>query len=90
MSDNKAVRRFFGYILMGVGGLITLLGGGCTVVWLGFLAWSIIGGLNGTNLNPINLNSIGNVAGLTLAVGGLPIAIGVALVIVGLRLAEDE
>jgi hypothetical protein len=35
MSDNRAVQRFFAHLLMTVGGLITVLCGGCTVLFLG-------------------------------------------------------
>jgi hypothetical protein len=91
MSDNKTIRLFFAYILMAVGGLMTLLSGGCTVVWLGFLVWNIIGGIiNGSVFNSVQVNAIGAAFGLTLIVGGLPLAIGVALIACGRKLDKDE
>jgi hypothetical protein len=81
MSDNKAIQRFFGYILIAVGGLITLLSGGCTVAWLGFFAWNTGRAIiAGSIFNPVNVNAFAAAFGLTLIVGGLPIAIGVVLV----------
>jgi hypothetical protein len=80
MSDNKAVQRFFGYVLMAVGGLITVLCGGCTLVFLALTLPSGMGQLAA-------LTAIGTAA---LIVGGIPTAIGVVVFAFGRRMAKDE
>jgi len=75
MSDNKAVRRFFGYVLMAVGGLIALLCGGCTLVFLA------------SGIGQLALTAIVTAA---LVVGGIPTAVGVVLFALGRRMAKNE
>jgi hypothetical protein len=78
MSDNNAVQRFFGHVLMAVGGLIALLCGGCTVVFLGMAAQTG---------NVATFATLGTAA---LVIGGLPTAVGVGLFVLGRGMAKDE
>jgi hypothetical protein len=91
MSNNNALKRFFGYVLMAVGGLITVLCGGCTLIWFAGVTWSVLAsGIHGS------LNISGYVSGfpglvvITMVVGGLPTAIGIALLVAGRNMAKDE
>jgi hypothetical protein len=91
MSDNNAVQRFFGYVLIAVGGLITVLCGGCTTIWFGGVVWNaILSGVHG-NLNFGRfVTGFGALAVITMIVGGLPTAVGVVLFVIGRRMARDE
>ncbi len=71
---RTAVAQFFGWLLMGVGVLIMLTAGGCSV----FVLAASLGypeGLPGTLM-------------MILVFGGIPIAVGVALLVAGRWLAK--
>ncbi len=84
MSANKAVRRFFAYVMMAVGGLITLLCGGCTAFYLWFATTSA----GSTDEYGPSMNQFVGLA--ALIVGGLPTAIGMALFVAGRNMAKNE
>jgi hypothetical protein len=95
MSDNKTVQRFFAYVLMAIGGLIALLCGGCTVVFLGALINSAL--INVGGRGPVTpawrYNAFWGVIRFSivpLVVGGLPTAVGVVMFVLGRRMAKDE
>jgi hypothetical protein len=82
MSDNKSVQRFFGYVLMAVGGLITMLCGGCTALVL-FAAIQLY-------FTPhASYETWGPPLGVAaLIVGGIPTAVGIVLFVLGRRMAK--
>ena len=75
-------RRFFAYILIAAGSLVTLLSGACTLTWLGFIAFSLA-------KSPASAPS-GVVPALFLALpfGGFPIAAGLAMIAGGRSLLK--
>lgn len=75
MSD-RALRRFFGGLLIAVGGLIATLSGLCS---LGIVAMSLGMSLKG----PAVLSNLLVQAVLVGVFGGLPFAVGVGLIIAG-------
>ncbi len=78
---REPVALFFGWLLMVVGALVTLLCGGCTVVvWV--IAFS--GGLGG----PGQLGAILNMIAISLVIGGVPTLIGMVLIWAGWRLTR--
>jgi len=81
MSDNKAVQRFFGYVPMAVGSLVTVLFGGCMALFL------VVAIAQGVNSGVSAFSLMGTAA---LIVGGLPTALGVVLFVLGRRIAKDE
>jgi hypothetical protein len=92
MSYNKAAKRFFAQVLMAVGGLITVLCGGCTVFWLGSAIWSVlVPVIHHGYLSPADryvTSYSGVIAVGALVIGGLPTAVGVGLFVVGRRMAK--
>ncbi len=94
MSDNNADQRFFAQVLMAVGGLITVLCGGCTVFWLGSAIWSallpVIQNAHQSPADSYNASYSGIAAVGALVIGGLPTAIGVVLFVLGRRMAKNE
>ena len=71
---SSAVKRFFGAILVAVGGLIAFLSGACTVAFM-------VMGLGAPN-------PMGNIS-MAITFGIVPIAIGVVLFILGRALWRD-
>ena len=92
MSETDVVRRFFAYVLMAVGGLITVLCGGCTLCVLGLDAWNAILALSKSPAHFIGSYALGalSVRLISLVVGGLPAAIGVALFFTGRRMSDER
>jgi hypothetical protein len=90
MSDKKHVQRLFAYILMTVGALITLLCGGCTVIYLGSVIWTIF--LNFVPHDPLAPElqfdaPNGALLGFYgIIIGGLPTAVGVVMFLGGRRM----
>lgn len=84
MSDPNAGARFFGYVLMAVGALIVTLCGGCTVYFFGTSIWTSLSGArdHGGHSGDESVSGI-VVAFISIFVGGLPTAAGVALFFAG-------
>jgi hypothetical protein len=80
MNASNAVRRFFAYILMAVGGLITVLCGGCMALFL------VVAIAQGVNSGFSAFSSMGSAA---LIIGGLPTAVGVVLFVIGRRMEQQ-
>jgi len=91
MSDNKAVQRFSGYVLMAVGGLITVLCGGCTIVWLAAVIWSaIVSAIRGSfPVGGYLFLDGGGLIAVTTVVGVLPTAIGISIFRSGLAVKRN-
>jgi hypothetical protein len=84
MTDNRPVRRFFAYVLMVVGGLITVLCGGCT-------ALALLGALQLNSTPHASYEAWGPPLGVAaLIIGGLPTAIGIVMFVIGRRMSKDE
>jgi hypothetical protein len=79
MSEQNAVVRFFGYVLMAVGGLIGLLSGGCTVVFVGAMLLGAV--------QTMRFSELFSMAPMALIFGGIPFAIGAGLFLAGRKLA---
>ena len=81
MSEQRPdpTRRFFGGLLMAVGGLITVLCGGCSLVFAG---GSIVGAIGSSG----QLRDLPSWLLLVAVIGGLPTLIGIGLFIWGRRL----
>ena len=79
-EGGDAIARLFGFMLMAVGGLIALLSGLCS---LGFLLVTI----ESVVRTPA---SVAPMIGLILVIGGVPVAVGVALFVLGLNLARPR
>ena len=77
-STPDASQRLLGYIMIAAGCLMTLLGGACTLAWVGMIVTSIL--QSGVVNSP---NGVLPALLLTVPVGGLPIAAGVAMVVSG-------
>ncbi|WP_430420142.1 hypothetical protein [Phenylobacterium sp.] len=74
MSERRAVQRFFGAALIGVGVLMMLLCGGCGALFsIGFF----ISGLASSNHEDISMVI------MPILLGGVPAAVGLGLFIVG-------
>ena len=73
---GRGVARFFGLILMTIGGLIAGLSGLCTLGWVGFLYLSVAPAYGSTN-------GVDSLMTTTFVVGGLPILFGVGLFLIG-------
>jgi hypothetical protein len=71
MHNNKSVQRFFAYVLLAVGGLVAVLCGGCTLL---FLALAL-------NCSVRNVAVFMTIAALIF--GALPTAVGVGLFLIG-------
>ncbi len=82
MSD--ASRRFFANLLMAVGGLMTILCGGCTVFFLGTAILTSLRGSEGSNAS--DALSLGISA---ILVGGMPTVVGAALFLWGRRMKRQ-
>ncbi len=72
-------RRFFGALLMSVGGLMVLLCGGCGALF-------IIGGM--VTMFTSNPQDAPMIAGMGLFIGGIPAAIGAGLFVAGRNLRK--
>lgn len=70
--------RFFGWLLIVIGGLLVLLCGGCTLVM-----WGV--GVVGLTQSPSAWGSLVGLFFVTLLIGGLPAAGGAVLVWAGWR-----
>ena len=73
--------RFFGALLMGVGGLMVLLCGGCGALF-------IVGGL--VTMFTSNAQESLMIAGMGLFIGGIPAGIGAALFMAGRNLRKPD
>ena len=76
-------RRFLGYVLVAVGALLTLLSGACTLTWLGFIAVSVV-------RSPTRRAGVVPAILVALPVGGLPIAVGLAMIAGGRSLSKPQ
>lgn len=76
---QSPTRRFFGALLMGVGGLMVLLCGGCGALF-------VIGGL--VTLFTSSPQDATMIAGMGLFIGGIPAAIGAGLFVAGRNLRK--
>ncbi len=82
MTDAPPVssaRRFFGVLLMAIGGLMAALCGGCGALF-------VFGGL--ISMFTSNPQDAPLIAGMGLVVGGVPAAIGVGLFLAGRSLVR--
>lgn len=70
------VRGFFGGLLWSIGMLITVLSGGCSVLWFGWLGLGVI-------THPSNIKDIGQGLGMGLMFGGIPLVVGLAILFIG-------
>ncbi len=77
-NGKSPVVRFLAWLLMGVGVLVALTTGACTLYVLAGLIANGTGGYGG----------VGEWIGLSLVIGGLPCLIGVALFFGGRRLGR--
>jgi hypothetical protein len=83
MSDSRPVNDFVAYVLMAVGGLITLLCGGCTAFYL----WTAIGlALDRTSSGQGSALGAATVGIFALIVGVLPTLCGAALFVSGVAM----
>lgn len=76
---SGAVRRFASWMLVAVGGLIAAIAGPCTLFYAGGALVELVGGAADPSLAWVILFS-------ALLVGGLPLAAGLTMVWLGLRL----
>lgn len=76
---NPAV-VFFGWLLMGIGGLIAVTAGACSVVFL----VSMLGSAGSS------LEGLPGMLGLMLIYGGIPLGVGVLLVVAGRAISEPR
>jgi hypothetical protein len=89
MTQTSSERRFGAYILMTIGGLMTVLCGGCTAVFLfpSLWAWLTLyldhGAMTDADRYSAAFGPV--VAIVSLIVGGLPTAVGVLLFVLGRR-----
>jgi hypothetical protein len=79
-SGGDGIARLFGFLLMAVGGLITLLSGLCS---LGFLLATIESVVRAPA-------SVAPMIGLILVFGGVPLAVGVGLFVLGRSLTRPR
>ena len=89
MNETKAVRIFFANALMAVGALITVLCGGCTVLFLASMILGLITGAANHGVRPSLGALVTSGAGATAVVGvfgGLPTAAGVMIFLGGRRM----
>ena len=71
--------RFFGWLLMGIGGLIAVTAGACSMIFLVSMLGSGGGGL---------ADGLPGMLGLILMFGGIPLVVGVLLVIAGRAISK--
>ncbi len=85
MADNGGgtggARRFGGYLITAIGGLIFATSGLCTV--------SVIGSTVINTVVSPNAMGMGSVIGVAMLFGGIPMAIGLALVAAGRSLLRS-
>ncbi|MCI3135492.1 hypothetical protein [Phenylobacterium aquaticum] len=75
MSDkSQAVRRYFGAMLMAIGGLIAVLSGLCSLTFLGFVIWNAVTGGGRTVIADVV-----QMLTLMLAFGGIPFGVGLGV-----------
>ena len=79
-GERSPAVRFFGWLLMGIGGLIALTAGACSLVFLVSMLSSGGDGLDG----------LVNALGLLLLFGGIPIAVGLALIFAGREISRPR
>lgn len=75
---NPAV-VFFGWLLMGIGGLIAVTAGACSVVFMVSMLSSGDG-----------LDGLVSTLGFMLIFGGIPVSVGTALVIAGRAISKPR
>ena len=79
MSDDRAVARTFGFLLLAVGALFVLLCGSCTVFFVGA---GVVGVITDPHTASTDLGGLF----MELLIGGVPTAGGVVCVVYGWRL----
>jgi hypothetical protein len=78
------VERFFGWLLVAVGGLMALLCGACTLTFWGVSFFGAIGG------QPDALGAMAGLFVMVAIIGGLPTVGGVVLVWAGWRIVHPK
>jgi hypothetical protein len=81
-NARRAGKRFLGGLLMAGGGLIALLCGLCSLVFLGVMVSSPGGGAGALGAFLTALFVVG-------LIGGIPTAVGVILFVIGLRIFRE-
>jgi len=76
IEEQRAQKRFVGGCLVAVGGLIATVCGLCTAVFVIGPIWYAVTSPGGVYAWPLSL--------MGLVIGGIPTALGVALIVVGL------
>ena len=79
-SEAGPVIKLFGALLMAVGVLIAVLSGLCSLAFLGTAI------LNVVQHPSLNAQGVAIILPLVFVIGGIPVAIGVGLVILGRQL----
>lgn len=75
MSEKpSAVRRYFGAMLMAIGGLIAVLSGLCSLTFLAFVLWNAASGGGRTVIADVV-----QMLTLMLAFGGIPFGVGLGV-----------
>lgn len=73
-QEPNAVRRYFGAMLMAIGGLIAVLSGLCSLTFLGFVIWNAVTGGGRTVIADVV-----QMLTLMLAFGGIPFGVGLGV-----------
>lgn len=79
MTSNAPTLRFFGGLLMAIGGLVAGLSGLCSLTFLGYAIWGLFA-------EGQRLADLGSMLLLILAFGGVPFALGAGVFAWGRRL----
>lgn len=80
---SRSVSRFFNWAMIAIGGLIVALAGPCTAMFAGGALFSLAS-------SPGERELAGLILAVALVVGGIPLAGGVTLLVVGLRTLRAE
>ena len=80
-KERSPVVRFFGWLLMGIGALIAVTTGACTVYSLTTLVTGATGGSG-------DYGAAGGWALIVLLVGGIPCLVGVGLFFIGRQILK--
>ncbi|WP_304178121.1 hypothetical protein [Phenylobacterium aquaticum] len=84
MTQASPVHRYFGAMLMAVGGLIAVLSGLCSLSFLALVIWNAITGGGRTVIA-----DVGQMLTLMLAFGGIPFVVGLGVFFWGRRLRRQ-
>ena len=87
MTQSPSEQRFTAYVLLTIGGLMTVLCGGCTATFLGPAIWTLVAPYfhHGAAVDEEASNVAPAVIIGALFIGVLPTAAGVLLFVQGLR-----